>query len=239
MKRRIALSLAVLIGSTILMAQYGGEKSNTVGAAGSTVALDNATSSGFGCASGTSCSTTFVVGSGTNRALAVGCSFSADAVSAISVTYNSVSVPLVSGTDTTGSSESGARTMVFALAAPASGSHTIAVSWTTASVISCGAVSVTGADQTTPMNNGNKASANNTTSGALTVTSTNGDLAFAVVGCPGNTFSAPTQTEKWNLKQSFTVTNEGQIGPGTGTTAFGITVSSNGWNYSGANFKHA
>lgn len=128
---------------------------------------------------------------------------------------------------------------MFALAAPASGSQTIAVSWTGAAVSVCGAVSVTGADQTTPVNNGTFAFS---TSGVPTVsiTSNSGDLSIATLSLEsGSAATGSTQTEKWNIRQSFAIGGAGSIGTGgAGPIVHAWDTTGSEWELSGANFKH-
>jgi hypothetical protein len=203
--------------------------------AGATVSYDNSNSAGTG--GGTSISFSLVIGSGSNRGIIVGCSWAAQ-VSSIAVTVGGVTTPAITGTNS-GAAEAYMVAM-FALAAPASGSQTVAISWTTSTVAVCGAVSADGVDQTTPSNNGTFAHA---ASGVPTVsvTSSAGDLTVAVLSLEsGASASGSTQTERWNVRQSFTIGTAGSTGTGAaGPITHAWDTTGSAWQVAGANFKHA
>jgi hypothetical protein len=203
------------------------------------VVFDNA-ASGFGTA--TSCSFNMAIGSGPNRAIGIGLAMAGTTATAISVKVGGTAATLVPGTDSGASVTY--RTLMYALANPASGSQTVSVTWTGSMSAVCGAVSVTEADQTTPMNNGTFASNALNSAGTcpVTVTSTSGDLTMdTCTSTSGSMPTLPTQTSKWTNKDTtnYLIGAGGSIGPGTGTTIHNWTVGT--WNQnvsSGANFKH-
>src|SRR3989442_5001360 len=94
----------------------------------------------------------FTVGSGENRAACLALAMYT-AITGVSGSLGGVGASLVASTSVfnnfTGS-------QLWAVIAPPSGSQTATMSWTTASSASLSVTTVTGADQTTPMNNGNQ-----------------------------------------------------------------------------------
>lgn len=199
------------------------------------VAYDNSNSAGT--ASATSLSFSLTIGSGSNRAIAIGCAWSNKAITADAVTVGGTNAPAVANTTATNGSNSD-MTKIYALANPASGSQTISISWTTAAVAVCGAVSVTGADQTTPLNNGNTNTSAANAAPTVSVTSNSGDLTFAVANIDsGNTIAGASNTERWNIRQSFTLGTAGQTGSGAGTESLSWTTATSSFEISGANFK--
>lgn len=179
------------------------------------------------------------IGSGSNRAVGVGCSFNAK-VTGITVTVGGASASAVAGTNSTAAGGTAFMVAGFVLANPSTGVQAVAISWTNAATATCGAVSVSGADQATPGNNGTFAVA---TSGVPTVaiTSNSGDLTFAFLALEsGAAATGVTQTAQWNIRQNFAIGTAGDTGPGTAgpiTHAYATTGSE--WEYGGFNFKQA
>lgn len=235
---------SVLLSLLLILPQGIGGKAGIGGSAGfgqgvaaTTIVFDNANSAG--AASGTSLSFTLTVGSGANRAILIGCSFSSKAITGDAVTVAGTNAPAVSGTTATNGSNSG-MTKMYALAAPASGSDTISITWTGAAVSVCGAVSVTGADQTTPVNNGTTNSSAVNAAPTVAITSTSGDLTIAVVNLEsGATVTGASNNERWNIRQSFTIGAAGETGTGTGSETLSWSIATSAFEISGANFKHA
>lgn len=176
----------------------------------------------------------FTVGSGSNRAGAVGLSFSANNPTAITTDIGGVSGILVPGSDSLDRGSNN-RTMIFALVAPPSGSQTATASWTTAMDCILGAVTVSGNDQVTPMNGGvAQGVSSNSANPALTVPSVSGDLTLGVLS-ENATPSAPTQTERWS--DAFNIFGRGSTGAGAGSDTHKWTAASSLWAISGANFR--
>lgn len=201
------------------------------------VAYDNTTFVSFVNAPAMTITTgAFTVGSGANRAAALcleGASF-AGTPSSFTGSLGGTAGAVVANTDSglVSSSES----LIFGVTAPPAGSQTATMSWTTnnANTATLGVHTATGVDQTTPINNGG--TANGTTGNpSLAITSTNGDLTFDTAGAFTTSFSAGSQTVKWN--DSSVGAGAGSIGPGTGTTTHGWTSGGGNWIQSGANFK--
>ena len=134
----------------------------------------------------------------------------------ITASLGGVSGTLIPGTDSGTTAE--IRTMIFQVINPPSGSQTATVSWTPSMHADVGVITVSGADQTTPVTNGAFAATNSaaapTTS--VTIVSNPGDLT-ASVGLTANTWLTPftNQTLKWGIDAQVA---GGDIGPGTGTT---------------------
>ena len=183
----------------------------------------------------TTCAFDITVGSGTNRAIGIGVAWSVKGISGVAVTVGGTAAALVTGSDSAADGPA-YRSAMYTLAAPASGVQSVSVTWTTNSYAMCGAVTVTGADQTTPMNNGTYAIAY---SGAasLEITSTSGDMTLDTIATEsGGTPTTPTQTGRWADNSSSQVGGGASTGPGTGTTTHAWDYSGR-WTMSGANFK--
>lgn len=144
--------------------------------------------SGFTANSGASPSTStpITVGSGSNRALVVYVGQRTGALGTISVTWNGTSMSSL-GTDA-------ANGQIFGLVNPASGANNLVVTFSGGGTVSIGALSVTGADQT-----GGSTTFHGftTVSGAMdptavTVSSANGEIAFAGFITSGTPFASPT-----------------------------------------------
>lgn len=128
----------------------------------------------------------------------------------------------------------------FSVPAPPSGSQTATASWTGgAGHCVLGAATVSGAFYAT----GTTASVTTTLS-SIKIQSTNGDLTmdFPVYG--NGVFSAPTQTQEWNVLSGTAADGASaasSIGPGTGTTTHAWTIvdSGGGGFVDGVNFAQA
>lgn len=209
----------------------------TVAPAG--VAFDNAISSGidFGITKLTTAA--FVVGTGPNRAAMIMLAMSANTATNITASLGGVAGTLIPGTDSAKTAT--ARTLIFQVVNPPSGAQTATVSWTGAMNADMGVITVTGADQTTPTNNGTfSASTSAPAAGtSVTISSNPGDLT-ASVGYSENDWKSPytNQTRKWGIDSGSV---GGDIGPGTGTTTHTWTDDYAGQTHavSGANFRTA
>jgi hypothetical protein len=119
--------------------------------------------------------------------------------------------------------------------------QTATVSWTTGMSVDVAVITVSGADQTTPVTNGTfvaTASAPAVTT-SLTITSNPGDLTSSVAATNG-VWKTPytNQLKKWGIDGAEA---GGDVGRGTGTTThtWTDTWSGTGRSISGANFKTA
>src|SRR5438105_6533552 len=112
------------------------------------VAYDNSASNLV--APGTSVAVTLTIGSGSNRAAAC-LIFLGNAISNPSVTGAGTTWTLVANTT---ANSGGATTQIYVAAAPASGSQTVTVSWTTSAVCIVSVIAASGVDQTTPLISG-------------------------------------------------------------------------------------
>jgi hypothetical protein len=202
-------------------------------------AFDNAMSSGFQWSATTASTPTFVVGNGANRAAMIMVAMSANNATGITASLGGVSGALVPGTDS-GTSAS-TRTLIYGVVNPPSGSQTATVSWTGTMNADVGAITVSGADQTTPCTSGTFAATDSAPSQttSVTITSNPGDLTASFGYTDDSWASPPTnQTLKWGVDSGAV---GGDIGPGTGTTVHSWTDQ---YFYetqsdSGANFKAA
>lgn len=124
--------------------------------------------------------------------------------------------------------------MIFACAAPPTGSQTATASWTTSVDGTLGIETVTGANQTTPMNGGTFASAASGNA-SVSINSNSGDLTFNNLAVATGSASAPTQTSMWN--DTTTWYGAGSRGAGAGSDTHGWTMSGGEWASAGANFQ--
>lgn len=190
-----------------------------------------------------SLSYSITIGGGTNRAIAISAHCAAGVTTVSSITVGGVAATLVAGTSGD-SSAADAHGEIWALANPATGAQTVLVTFSngTSTFVASGAVSVSGADQSTPCNNGTVASGGGGAA-SLPITSNAGDLTVDSVFC-GNgatTISAPTQTQRW-LDNATSNHFGGSTGPGTAgpiTHAWTLTGYSTHDVITGVNFKQA
>src|SRR5260370_12811284 len=132
-----------------------------------------------------------------------------------SASLGGVNGTLVPGTDS--GTTATMRTLIFQVTNPPSGSQTATVSWTNAMNADVGVITVSGANQTTPCNNGTFAAANSSPAAtSLTIPSNSGDLT-ASVAATTDTWITPftNQTLKWGIDSGEA---GGDIGLGTGAT---------------------
>jgi N,N-dimethylformamidase beta subunit-like protein len=203
------------------------------------VMYDNQVSSGVQFGVTTVTTPSFIIGSGANRAAMVMVTMSENGATNITAGLGGVSGTLVAGSDS--GTTATIRAMIFQVINPPSGSQTATVSWTGFMNADVGVMTVSGADQTTPVTNGTFAAADSNpgASTSVTITSNSGDLT-ASVGYTQAAWVAPftNQTRTWGIDQSVA---GGDIGPGTGTTTHTWTdqFASQTHAVSGANFKVA
>lgn len=170
-------------------------------------------------------SANFTIGSGANRA-AIVFVFTSDPAAVISsVTLGGVSGALVTGADTGNVASATGRVRAYAVINPPSGSQTATATISSAACnMGVAVITVAGADQTAPGQNGNKFQANSSpaATSSVAVTSANGNL----------TTTAAFSSNAWGSTGSGTgtITNQTLItlgpsnawgfdrGPGTGTT---------------------
>ena len=181
----------------------------------------------------------FSIGTGLNRAAMIMVAMDANTATNIKASLGGIAATLVTGTDT--GNTTSIRTMIFQVINPPSGSQTATVSWTGKLDADVGVITVTGASQTTPVNNGVFTVLNSapSASASVKIISNPGDLTSSI-GYTADQWVTPftNQILKWGIDSSVI---GGDIGPGTGTTthtwtdkyAFQILA------ISGANFKSA
>lgn len=202
--------------------------------ASAAVAVDSVAPSSSGTAASGASSLSWshtVTTSGSNLALVVGVGVGArpDTGLALSVSYNSVAMTSV-GLAHANNTNHGFVQM-FCLAAPASGTHTVAVNLSggTADLIG-GSISFTGANQSSPC--GNAATAYSSgTSVSVAVTSAVGDMVVDAVGT-GTSISTSNQTLRWleNLNPNTADGNAAQsTAPGASSVTMGYTGSNDYW----------
>ena len=229
--------------STLTIAGVSGALSHTmtvtltVSPAG--VAFDNKVSAGlqFGVTKVTT--PTFSIGSLPNRAAMIMVAMTANTATNITASLGGVPATVIPGTDS--GTTTSARTMIFQVINPPSGSQSATVSWTGSMNADVGVITVSGTDPTTPTSNGtfaaSKSSPSATTS--VTITSNPGDLT-ASIGYTSDIWVSPftNQTLKWGLDSGVV---GGDIGHGTGTATHTWTDQYAGQlhSVSGANFRAA
>lgn len=204
-------------------------------AAGGTVTHDQACSAG--AASGTSVSGTCVPTGGTNPGVVFGLSLSSKTITGLACTWNGVSVPQIGSNCVNGSNAS--TSAQFGLINPASGSHTYSCTWTSAAVSVLGAEFVTHANQTT-LTTGQVCNTSAAGVTPQTVTTSpgpaSGDLIIDTLTMNGGGV-CPTAgaTQRWAIRQSFTVGGCGQTGTANPMQWTGATDS---YEDLGVNIQH-
>src|SRR6266853_481192 len=145
---------------------------------------------------------------GTCDALGVAVLTNTSTVTVTTLTWNGVTVPAVASTTVT---DAGAGTLQwFALAGPASGSHSLAVTVSASTLIVLGWISYSGVDQTggtTSFNNGVTSDATSTTH-TLAVTTANGDATACAANVAQAFSGTQTPTQDWQVTSN--VISEGQ-----------------------------
>lgn len=215
------------------------------GGGGSTVVFDAISNNGTSSAGTSIPNFTHTIGASlSNVVCAIGLTFSINSVTGITITVGGTSASLVSGTDS--GTTFGYRQMIFAIAkGSASGAQTISVSWTGSCAACAGVISVSGGDQTTPMNNGSFTSVFQGAGGgniSSSITSNLNDLTFDWVANSSAVYlTANTQTKKHEFAApDFQTRGQSSIGSGTGTTTHQWTDQAFKESMqSSANFKHA
>ena len=205
----------------------------------STVVFDNKVSSGFNFGVTKVTTPAFVVGSGANRAAMIMVAMTSNGATGITASLGGVAGTLIPGTDS--GTTTTYRTMIFQVINPPSGSQAATVSWTGSTHCDVGVITVSGASQTTPTNNGTFSGSKSapTSSMSVTITSNPGDLT-ASTGFTQDGWKSPytNRSLKWGIDSGVA---GGDIGPGTGTTTHTWTDTYAGQTLvvSGANFKAA
>ena len=180
------------------------------------VAFDAATSSD--CASCTSLSWSHTTSTGSDRLLTVGTQISGAGRTLTSVTYNSVSLSTKCSEVNTNGNEY--RPYISELVAPATGSNTVAITVSGSALdLIGGAVTWTGAHQTTPTGTCASATGTSTTpSVAPTVASDEIAIDSLIIA----SYNAPTvgsgQTQRWNRTPFFVARGAGSTEPGPNPT---------------------
>lgn len=181
----------------------------------------------------------FAIGSNSNRAAMIMVAMDKNTATNVTASLGGVAGTLVPGTDSGTTATS--RTMIFQVINPPSGSQTAVVSWTNSMNADVGVITVSGADQTTPVNNGTFAASNSSSTAgtSVTITSNSGDLT-ASIGYTADAWKSPytNQTLKWGVDSNMV---GGDIGPGTGTATHTWTdvYAFQTHAVSGANFRAA
>src|SRR5258706_3965697 len=120
--------------------------------------------------------------------------------SGVSVTWNAVAMSIISGADTgfISSVAHDNRAVLYGLASPATGSHTLAGSWTNAYAGFWDVMSFKGTDTTTPFKNGVNASGTSAAP-SITVNSPVNDFAVGCIAEGGENGASltPNQTSWW------------------------------------------
>lgn len=180
---------------------------------------------------------TITIGSITNGCVAVHLGFTNNTATASAVSVGGIAGTLVPGTDT-GSSAS-IRTQTWSVPTGSlTGAQTVSVTWSAIGSLGGVAVSASGVNQTTPMNNGTLYAANNDAdgNGSVNVTSNSGDLTTSVTLMGGATIPTTNQTSiaGWSGQPNGTDRGPGTTGPITHTWT--TNVAATDIAISGANF---
>jgi len=203
----------------------------TAGNLWSQVSVD-ATSSGSATA-GSSITVSHTTGAGSDRLMLVGISSRDRTVTG--VTYGGTALTLVGAQTSNGN----AKTAIYRLIAPASGTASVVVSFsgTVGKGAVVGVMTFTGVNQTTPL--GTYASnVGNSTNATLNVTSASSELVFNVVSVQNQNVNNTTgQTQRWNVNTASECTGAGCTKPGSANTSLSWTLIKDDWSMSGVSIK--
>lgn len=174
---------------------------------------------------------------GSDRVLLLGISWYDTIDTISSVTYNSVAMTLVPSSS---KSIGQYTTVLYYLVAPATGSNTVAVTFTNAVFdFGGGAVSFTGADQSTPLGTANTASGTSTTP-SVAITSTTGEIVLdtLIITHSGTLTVDGSQTQRWNSTGGGFTKYAGSTEDGASTTTMSWSNStSQDWAITGVPVK--
>ena len=200
------------------------------------VAFDAATSSD--CASCTSLSWSHTTSSGSDRLLTVGVQISGNLVTLSGVTYNSISLSGTCSAANTNGDEY--RAYISELVAPATGANTVAITPSrTAFDLIGGAVTWTGAHQTTPTGTCASATGNSSApSVAPTVASDEIAIDSVIVATHDAMTAGSGQTERWDRTPFFVARGGGSTEAGPNPT-MSWTVTSSNWAITAVGVKPA
>jgi hypothetical protein len=162
-------------------------------------AASSASSSGSGSASLTWSHTVSV--SGTNRILIVGVSVKSGST-VTGVSYAGVSFSAISNPIVVGNNAGNARVELWQLVAPATGANNVIVTLSASARFVGGAVSLTGVNQTNPIDASNSASGSSATpSITITTIANNAWVVDTIASSPPTSGANPTggQTQQWNV----------------------------------------
>ena len=200
------------------------------------VAFDAASSGSVG----SSASLTFAhTCTGTNLALIVDVTYYHTAARSVSgVTYAGVAMTSIGGITRTGFNM---RTEQWKLSAPANGANNVVITMDgTTSEIQAGAISATGAHQTTASLTGTQATAqgNSTTPSVAVTSATNEMVVDSVVADGPGSFTAGTgQTSRWSLPTG--IGGAGSTEAGAASVTMSWTITSGEWAICGVSIKEA
>ena len=142
--------------------------------------------------------TNLTIGTGSNRCLVVQFSYyEGGSPGTVSATWNGVSMSTIaSGNDTSGK----VFNVLFGLVAPASGNHTIQVSWSNSGATlfwAINGISFTNCKQTSTFINANTATGTGTAI-SNSITNPSGNIAIDIANSVNGPVTAPTQTQTYN-----------------------------------------
>lgn len=186
-------------------------------------------------------STNLTVGSGASRALLVGiCWSTLTAPTSVSITWNGVALSLVSNSSGGIGASAGANTAIYGLLNPASGTNTLAGSWTGARDYGVGGIAYTGVDQAAFATSFTGFHATGTTGDStVTVTSAVGDACVACFANGAGAYSALTGTTVFNDGTISLITAAAcrDVGAASVVMTATITGGANNWAASGVDVK--
>jgi len=167
--------------------------------------------------------------SGGNRLLTVSISVGfADSTVSTTATYNGVA--MISATKVYSNNQNLGYIELFYLVAPATGSHTVAITCNTASDLVGGSVSFTGVKQSAPVNNINAKFGNDTTP-TVTIKSSVGDMVVNGVAT-GTNMTATSNTQRWmdNFNNTSAASNGAQsTAAGAASVVMSYTMAASDW----------
>ena len=193
---------------------------------GAQVLYDNSASAESG--SGTSISTSYTVGTGSERLLVVGVSIFRDGSSRFvtSMTYNGVAMTFQTGVN---NPDGKVRTEVWYLLNPATGSNTLTANFNTSTRKIIGITSFEGVDQTTPIS-ATGSFAQDSGNPSTTIASESGGMVWDAVTRDnnGSWTAGALQTERWDTSSGSDLTSAGSTEPGSTSVTMSWTSDDSG-----------
>ena len=185
--------------------------------------------------------------SGLDRLMLVGVSISPNNHEGVSsITYDSIALTKVGSVDNSRSGYNDARTEIWRLVAPATGTHNVVITFnqTLSLGANAGVMTFTGVDQATPLGAFGSNEGDDYNQINVTVSSAADELVFGVLSNEYNSVTSDAgQTERWNIRQTivpgdpFNGVGGTKAGAASVMLKWSLSSSSNHWSAAGVSVK--